>query len=79
MKEKQEVVTNRGEDKLQNVSQAAELLGISTHTIYAWVCQRKIPYVKIGRRVMFRPQDIEAWIEGHRVPPAPPMLPLSAR
>ena len=30
--------------------------------------QRAIPMVKIGRRIYFVPEDIEAWIKQHKVP-----------
>lgn len=49
--------------KLIDINQLAEYIGVSTHTIYLWVSQRKIPYVKLGRNLRFRVDDIEQWIE----------------
>ncbi len=51
------------EKQLLNISEAAELLGIRKNTLYEWVVQRKIPYIKVGRLVKFRKEDLEAWIE----------------
>jgi len=49
------------------VSQLAEYLQISKHTIYNWIFQRKIPYSKIGRRVMFKREEIVRWSEDKKV------------
>jgi len=49
------------------VSQLAEYLQISKHTIYNWIFQGKIPYSKIGRRVMFKREDIVRWSEEKKV------------
>ena len=54
-------------EKLLSVSQLAEILGLKQITIYEWVHQRKIPFVKLGKRVLFRKQDIENFIESNRV------------
>lgn len=54
---------------LWNIRQLAEATGLSVYTIYTWVSQRKIPYVKVGKRVMFDPVEIRHWIEEHKVRP----------
>ena len=41
----------------------AEYLGVSVETVRAWVWQRRIPYVKVGRLVRFDLKEIEAWLE----------------
>ncbi len=51
--------------KLLNVIQVANLLNVKPWTIRAWVSQKKIPYVKVGRLVRFRPEDIEAFIQAN--------------
>ncbi|MEE9441242.1 MAG: helix-turn-helix domain-containing protein [candidate division Zixibacteria bacterium] len=39
-------------------------------TIDSWVSQkREIPYVKMGRRVLFDTNDVERWIEKNKVQP----------
>lgn len=42
----------------------AEYLGLSVFTIDQWVSQKKeLPFVKMGRRVMFRREDVELWVQ----------------
>jgi excisionase family DNA binding protein len=48
---------------LLTVSEAAEILRLRVSTIRAWVCQRKIPYVKVGRLVRILRSDVEALIK----------------
>ncbi len=52
---------------LWNVHQAAEALNIPSGTLYGWVSQRMIPYVKVGGCLRFDPKDIKAWIESQKV------------
>jgi len=53
--------------KLVSVKELAETLGVRPTTIYQWVNQRKIPYVKLGKRILFKPKDINRWIEKNTV------------
>ncbi|NQY63861.1 MAG: helix-turn-helix domain-containing protein [Alteromonadaceae bacterium] len=45
--------------------QTAESLGVTVGTLAVWRCTARYPlsYVKIGRRVMYREQDISNFIE----------------
>jgi excisionase family DNA binding protein len=53
-------------EPLLSVVQAARLLNISVPTLRQWLSQRQLPYVKVGRRTMLRPEDIERFIEHNR-------------
>jgi len=53
--------------RLINVQGLSELLSVSKNTIYCWVSQRRIPYVKCGRLTRFDLQKIEEWIEENSV------------
>jgi excisionase family DNA binding protein len=55
--------------ELLTVPEAAALLRLKPSTIRAWVCQHRIPFVKLGRLVRIRRRDIEALIAGSVVPP----------
>jgi excisionase family DNA binding protein len=55
--------------KLLNVQEAAVKLGISPLTMRAWIRQRRLPSVRLGRRVLLDPQDIERFIDANRVKP----------
>jgi excisionase family DNA binding protein len=48
-----------------NVHQAAGYLGLSPKTIYQYVCDRRIPFVKIptSNQVRFNRKQIDAWME----------------
>ena len=48
----------------------ADYLGLSVFTIDSWVSQRReVPFVKMGRRVMFDMEDVRAWVEANKVQP----------
>lgn len=44
--------------------EAAAYLGIKPATLASWRSsgRRKIPYLKIGRRVVYRRSDLDAWL-----------------
>ncbi len=50
------------EKRLIGVEEAKVYLGIPKGTIYNLVSQRRIPFVKIGRRTLFDLQEINRWI-----------------
>jgi excisionase family DNA binding protein len=54
--------------ELMDVDSAASLLKLSKQTLYTWVSQKRIPHLKVGRRTMFSPGDIKAWLDSQRVP-----------
>lgn len=50
---------------------AVEETGLSTHSIYRLVCERKIPHSKKGGRLYFSRKALRQWInEGNRQPAA---------
>ncbi len=49
--------------QLLDTKEASGLLGISRNTLYEWVVQKKIPYVKVGRLTKFRQDALEAWLK----------------
>lgn len=52
-----------------NKPQLADYIGISVHTVNALVSQKRIPYIKLGRRVLFDSRDIDKWMDEHKVEP----------
>ena len=58
-------------ERLMNNDEAAELLGISPFSLRGKVSRRQIPYVKIGRRTLFSPADLQAFIEANKYEPRP--------
>lgn len=51
--------------KLIGPDQAADILGVSTGTLQVWrsTGRYNLPYVKVGGRVMYRPGDVQTFIE----------------
>jgi excisionase family DNA binding protein len=47
---------------LMTVEEAAAYLRLAPWTIRHWVCQKKIPYVRLGRSVRFRRKDLERFV-----------------
>lgn len=54
-------------DNLFDVSQVAERLGVGERFVRRLVSERRIPFLKIGRHVRFKPNDLEEWILSQRV------------
>ena len=47
-----------------NALQAAEMLGISERTLWKWTKEKKVPSVKIGRRVLYPVEGLRKLING---------------
>jgi excisionase family DNA binding protein len=57
--------------RLITIQEAAEYTGLSVHTLYTMVSQKRIPYVKLGRLTKFDPKAIDTWIGQNTVMPMP--------
>jgi excisionase family DNA binding protein len=57
------------EHRLMTVQDAAECLAVSVSTLYGWVYQRRIPFVKVGRALRFDRADLDRFIETNRIRP----------
>jgi len=47
---------------LLTVPELAKQLGVSVHTVYSWVAQRRLPFLKVGRLLRFDACAIDAWL-----------------
>ena len=49
---------------LMTPEQVAEYLGVSTETLNVWRCTKRynLPYVKAGRLVRYRVEDVESFV-----------------
>ena len=47
------------------VKEVAEYLGISKATVYQYTSSRRLPYFKLGTRLLFRVDEIDEWVEAH--------------
>ncbi|MFR1503543.1 MAG: helix-turn-helix domain-containing protein [Opitutales bacterium] len=54
-------------NKLYPVFEAAIMLHISESTLYRWIHQKKIEYIKIGSRVLFSEDILKKYIEQNTI------------
>ena len=47
---------------LLDVVQASSYLGLSPATLRKWVFERRVPFVRLGRRVLFRLEDLDGLV-----------------
>lgn len=50
-----------GDTRHLTADEVAERLGIPVYSVYALAREGEIPHLRIGRRVRFREEDLEAW------------------
>jgi len=53
--------------RLITAKEAGQYLSLSTDTIYRMASLKKLPYLKIGDRVLFDVKALDQWIERHMV------------
>jgi len=55
--------------KLLTREQAAKYLGVAVSTLANWACTKKVnlTYVRLGRSVRYRLNDLDAFIEGNKI------------
>ncbi len=54
--------------ELLTLDEVAKLLKRSPSTVYRWISNNEIPYLKIGHRVLFNQNELFDWIQSHSVP-----------
>jgi predicted DNA-binding transcriptional regulator AlpA len=60
-------MNTKSDSSLLDAQRAADWTGLSTSTLAKLRLSGDGPtYVKLGRRVVYRIADLEAWIEAHR-------------
>lgn len=68
------------QEVLLTYPEATAFLGIPIGTLYNWVSQQKIPFVRIGpRSVRFRKNELVAWLEARANLPAKRRAPSSRK
>jgi len=69
---RQEIVSEASKESLVDIAEAARILSVSVSTLYGWVWQRRIAFVKMGRALRFEPTALRQFIEKNRVQARPP-------
>lgn len=55
--------------RLLTAHEVAEILRVPRSTIYELARNRRIPFLKVGRRTLFERQSLLDWIAARTVPP----------
>jgi excisionase family DNA binding protein len=55
-------------ERPRTIVEAASELGLSVHTVRAWVAARRIAYIRLGRAIRIPATEIRRVIEDHTVP-----------
>ena len=50
-----------------NINQAAIYLGVAKSTVYKMTSSRLIPHSKISKRIYFKRNEIDEWINKHKI------------
>lgn len=58
--------------QLLNRKKAAAYLGVQPNTLAVWACTQRydLPYIKIGRSVRYRQEDLDAFLHANRYDPS---------
>lgn len=56
-------------EEVFDIEGAARFLKCGTSTLYHYVCQRKIPFIKLGTRTLFKRSDLLSWLDRYRREP----------
>lgn len=51
------------EDRWLTVDDICKYLNISNDTVYKWIEQKNMPAQKVGRRWMFKKEEVDEWIK----------------
>ena len=54
------------ERKFIDLKELAEMIHISIPTLNKWVADGKIPSYKVGKRRLFKKEEILEWMESHK-------------
>jgi excisionase family DNA binding protein len=60
--------------RLSTIQEAADYMGLSPHTLYTMVSQRRVPFVRVGRLVKFDVELLDKWIKQNTVMPMLPKV-----
>ena len=58
--------TQRVSPILLSLKDAARALAVSDRSLWEWTKAGRVPHVRLGRRVLYSPDDLRRWVEGQR-------------
>jgi len=56
-------------NRLLTAAEVSEILRVPRSTVYELARERRIPFLKVGRRTLFDPELLREWIARQNVPP----------
>ena len=66
-------------EKLIDINELSDKLGVEVSTIYKWTHRRKIPFIHIGALVRFSESEVMKWLQQTTVIPITPVMPVRTR
>jgi excisionase family DNA binding protein len=66
---RREDAPGNSDEGLVDIVEAARILSVSVSTLYGWIWQRRIAFVKMGRAVRFEHRVLREFIQQSRVEP----------
>jgi len=60
------------QSNLLNTEEFAAALGLSPKTVRQWVWMRRVPYIRVGRAIRFRPETVNEIVNRGSVPALEP-------
>jgi len=63
-----------GLPELWDVDRLVAYLGTSKHLVYRLTHERRIRFLRVGKELRFRPEDVAAWLESQAVDTTPAAL-----
>jgi len=59
-------------EKLLNIEELSNLLGVEVSTLYIWTHRKAIPFIKLGKFIRFKESAIQTWLQQKTVQPGQP-------
>ncbi len=56
--------SNKLDDRWLTVDEICTYLSVSNETVYKWIEQRAMPGHRVGRRWMFKKNEVDEWVMG---------------
>lgn len=51
-------------EKLWTITDVAEYCQVKESVVRYWLYNTNLPYIKLGKHIRFRKEDVKEWIEG---------------
>jgi len=64
---KDDPIVSSSASEIFNINQAAIYLGVAKSTVYKMTSNRLIPHSKITKRIYFKRNEIDEWINKHKI------------